>query len=183
MRLTKLSDDFIKELAGFSAGSLPEQDFEKLLALIETEIQKHFFTHSSEANIFRIIKGMYDKFFFLKECLNYPHYIEILVTIASNSNYLSDILVLNPEYFYLVVNLSNLNVTLNQKKFLKETEETISRYNSLDAKTHALNSLKRKEILRIGLKDIYLKKNIEEITSELSILANILTSTLFSECY
>ncbi|MCW8996396.1 MAG: hypothetical protein OQK77_11340, partial [Psychromonas sp.] len=52
-----------------------------------------------------------------------------------------------------------------------------------DAKTHALNSLKRKEILRIGLKDIYLKKDIKEITRELSILANILTSILFSECY
>lgn len=183
MRLTKLSDDFIKELAGLSAGILPEKDFEKLLTLFESEIQKHFFTQSSEANLLRITKGMFDKFFFLNESLNYPHYVEILVTIASNSNYLSDILVLNPEYFYMVVNISNLNFTLNQKKFSKETEETISRYNSLDAKTHALNSLKRKEILRIGLKDIYLKKNIEEITGELSILAKILTSALFSECY
>ena len=183
MQLTKLSDDFIKELAGLSAGYFSGQDFEKLLNLIESEIKNHFFTHSSESNLLRIFKGMYDKFFFLNECLNYPHYVEILATITSYSNYLSDILVLNPEYFYLIVNPSKLNITLSQNKFLKETEETISRYNSLDGKTHALNSLKRRELLRIGLKDIYIKKSIEEITNELSILASILTSKLFSECY
>jgi glutamate-ammonia-ligase adenylyltransferase len=183
LRLTKLSDDFIKELAGYSAGYLPEKDFEKLLNLIESEIQHHFFTHSSESNLFRIINGMFDKFFFLNECLNYPHYVEILVTISSNSNYLSDILVLNPEYFYMVVNLSNLDLTIEQKSFKNEIEESISRYNSLDGKTHALNSLKRRELLRIGLKDIYGKKNLEEITSELSILARTLSSQLFLECY
>ena len=183
MRLKKLSDDFIQEFAGYAAGYLPETEFEKLLTLIESEIQKHYFTRTSEANLLRIVKGMYDKFFFLNECLSYPHYIEILITIVSNSNYLSDILVINPEYFYFIVNLSNLNITLNQKYFFKETEESLSRYNSLDAKVRALNSLKRKEILRIGLKDIYLKKNIEEITGELSILAKVLTSRLFDECY
>ena len=183
MRLTKLSDDFIQELAGYSASYLPEKDFENLIKLIETEIQKHYFTHTSEANLLRIVKGMYDKFFFLNECLTYPHYVEILVTIASNSNYLSDILVLNPEYFYLFVNLSNLDLVLGEKNFSEETEEIISRYNSLDGKTHALNSLKRRELLRIGLKDIYIKKNVEEITNELSILAKVLTSRLFDECY
>jgi len=183
LRLTKLSDDFIKELAGFSAGYLSEMDFEKLLTLFGSEIQKHFFTHTSESNLLRIVNGMFDKFFFLNECLNYPHYVEILVTIASNSNYLSDILVLNPEYFYMVVNLSNLNLTIERGSFIDETEETISRYNSLDGKTHALNSLKRRELLRIGLKDIYGKKNLEGITSELSILARTLSSQLFLECY
>ncbi|MGB5288808.1 MAG: hypothetical protein WBN42_09990, partial [Ignavibacteriaceae bacterium] len=183
MRLKTLSDDFINKLAGISAGILPETDFERLLNLIESELNKHFFTHSSESNLIRIINGMFDKFFFLNECVKYPHYVEILVSIASNSNYLSDILVLNPEYYYLVVNPLNLDLTLEQKSFKDETDEIISRYNSLDAKTHALNSLKRKEILRIGLKDIYAKNNLKEITNELSILAKTLSSELFFHCY
>ena len=75
------------------------------------------------------------------------------------------------------------NSKLDQKSFSEEVEERISRYNSLDAKTHALNSLKRREILRIGLKDIFSKTEVAETTTELSILANTLTEKLFESCY
>ena len=183
MRLTKLTDDFINKLAGFSAGALAPQDFEKLLKLFESEIKKHYFTHSSESNLLRIINGMFDKFFFLSECLRYPHHVEMLVSIASYSNYLSDILVINPEFFYRMTDSSVMNSKLDKKKFSQEVEERISRFNSLDAKTHALNSLKRREILRIGLKDILNNAEVAETTTELSILANTLTEKLFDNCY
>ncbi|MBE0572819.1 MAG: nucleotidyltransferase domain-containing protein [Ignavibacteriaceae bacterium] len=183
MRLKTLSDDFINKLAGFSAGSLPPQDFERLVKLFSSEIKKHYFTHSSESNLLRITNGMFDKFFFLSECLRYPHYVEMLVSIASNSNYLSDILVINPEFFYMMTDSSILESKMDQKSFSEEVEERISRYASLDAKTHALNSLKRREILRIGLKDIWDKTEVAETTAELSILANTLTENLFESCY
>ena len=183
MRLKKLSNDFINKLAGFSAGAFPPQDFERLLKIFESEIKKHYFTHSSESNLLRIISGMIDKFFFLSECLRYPHYVEMLVSIASNSNYLSDILVINPEFFYRMTDSSVLNSRLDKKNFAGEVDERISRSNSLDAKTHALNSLKRREILRIGLKDIIDKTDVAETTAELSILANTLTEKLFESCY
>jgi len=183
LRLIKLTNDFINKLAGFSAGALPPQDFERLLKLFESEIKKHYFTHTSESNLLRIISGMFDKFFFLSECLRYPHHVEMLVSIASNSNYLSDILVINPEYFYRMTDSSVMNSKLDKKTFGEEVEERISRYNSLDAKTNALNSLKRREILRIGLKDIWNKTKVAETTVELSILANTLTEKLFASCY
>jgi glutamate-ammonia-ligase adenylyltransferase len=183
LRLKTLSNDFINKLAGFSAGALPPQDFEKLLKLFESEIKKHYFTHSSESNLLRIINGMFDKYFFLSECLRYPHYVEILVSIASNSNYLSDILVISPEFFYMMTDSSILNSKLDQIKFSEEVEGRISRYTSLDAKTHAINSLKRKELLKIGLKDIINQTEVKEITSELSILAATLTDKLFESCY
>jgi glutamate-ammonia-ligase adenylyltransferase len=183
LRLKTLSDDFINKLAGFSAGSLPLQDFERLLQLFESEIKKHYFTHLSESNLLRIINGMFDKFFFLSECLRYPHYVDMLVSIASNSNYLSDILVINPEFFYMMTDSSILNTRLDKNNFTEEVNERISRYTSLDAKTHALNSLKRREILRIGLKDIWNKTEVAGTTAELSILANTLTEKLFESCY
>jgi len=183
LRLKTLSDDFINKLASFSAGSLSSQDFDKLLKLFEAEIKKHYFTHSSESNLLRIINGMYDKYFFLSECLRYPHHIEILVSIASNSNYLSDILVINPEYFSFIVNPSLLTPEIEKEKFSTEVSERISRYNSLDGKTHALNSFKRREILRIGLKDILRSFEVGETTKQLSTLATTLTSQLFESCY
>lgn len=183
MRIKKLSNDFVNKLAGFSAGSLSSKDFEQLLKLFELEINKHYFTHLSESNLLRIINGMYDKIFFLNDCLKYPHYVEILINITSNSNYLSDILVVNPEFFHLVANTSILNSKLDKKNFKREVKERISHYNSLEAKSHALNSFKRREILKTGLKDILHNNKVAETTAELSTLAIVLTEILFESCY
>lgn len=183
MRLKKISRDFENYLLEFSAGVITSTDFEKLINLFESEINNYYFTASSEANLIRIIQGMYDKVSFIKESIKYPHYIEILICIAANSNYLTDILVINPEYFYWVVNPSNLKAKLIRTKFSKELRTILVSYNSLQAKVNALKSTKRKELLRIGLKDIYLKIPIRELTEELSILAAQLSGELFATCY
>jgi len=183
LRLEILSDNFINKFLQISAGSIPSADFEIFLTLVENEMKQTWFTRSSEANLLRIINGMYDKTFFLTECIKYPHYVEILVKTASNSNYLSDILVLNPEYFYLVVEPDKLSAKLDRAELNNELKIRTSLFNTLDAKVHAINALKRKEILRIGLKDIFLKSDLSEITRELSVLASSLTAELFSICY
>ncbi len=183
MHLKKLSDDFIKKLLQISAGNIPSADFEIFLTLIENEMKQTWFTQSSEANLMRIISGMYDKTFFLTECIKYPHYVEILVKTASNSNYLSDILVLNPEYFYLVVEPERLSAELSRAELNNELESRTALFTSLDTKVHALNALKRREILRIGLQDIFLKNELSEIARELSVLASSVTAALFSICY
>ncbi|RKY93941.1 MAG: hypothetical protein DRQ01_03550, partial [Ignavibacteriae bacterium] len=183
MRLKKLSNDFVKKIAEISAGNLPSAAMEDLLRLIESEMENHFFTRSSESNLLRIIEGMFDKISFLNECVKYPHYVEILVNISVNSNYLTDILVINPEYFYWVINPSTLESRLENHSFQKEVKNSMERYKSFNAKVHALKSIKRKELLRIGLKDIYNKAEMVDVTSELSILASILISELFELCY
>jgi [glutamine synthetase] adenylyltransferase / [glutamine synthetase]-adenylyl-L-tyrosine phosphorylase len=183
LRLKKLSDNFISSLIQLSSGRILPKTLEEFFTLLEKESLKYYFTTTSESNLLRIFKGFYDFTFFVNESIKYPHHIEILISIASNSNYLSDILVINPEYLYMVVDSSMLESKLDQTTFSEEVEERISRSVSLDAKTHALNSLKRREILRIGLKDIFGQAEVREITSELSILANTLTENLFNSCY
>ena len=183
MRLENISPDFEHFLAEISAGAISPADFEKLINLFETEITRVYFTESSEANLFRIIKGMYNKTFFIEDCLKYPQYIEIIILIAANSNYLTEILIINPEYFYWVVKSETLTNKLDKIKFKKELKSTISLYNSFQAKVHALKSLKRKELLRIGMRDTYLKIPVEDVTEELSILGTCLTDKMFEICY
>ena len=182
MRLNKISKEFEGKLAGISAGVLSSDEFEKLINIYEEEINRVYFTATSEANLFRIIYGMYDKVFFIRECVRYPHYAEILISIAANSNYLTDILVINPEYFYWIVNPSTLNANLTEAEFKKEIKSTLSLYSTFRAKISALKTIKRKELLRIGLRDIYLKVPVKNITEELSILAIHLSSELFFIC-
>lgn len=182
-RNKKLSDAFIVKIAGFCGGAIQPDQIDRLISNIENEIQFHFFTDSSESNLIRIIENQFDKIFFLKECLEYPHHLEILITIAANSNYLSDILVRNPEYFFSITNPENLKKKSDQFTYNKLVLDTVSRFKTFDAKINALRSLKRKELLRIGLVDIYLKADVTIITEYLSFLAKSISSALFDLCY
>ena len=178
----KLSEEFINKLAEISAGYLPSEDFNKLTALFQHEVSNHFFTRSSESNLLRIISGMYDKYSFLTDCIKYPHYAEIIIAISSNSNYLSDILVRNPEYIYWIVNPSNLEPKIPFKDFQKSVNSSLSLYKTFSAKVNYFRTLKRKEILRIGLRDILGLASLDEITDELSILAKVIAANLFELC-
>ena len=126
---------------------------------------------------------MYDRASLLRDCIKYPHYVEFLTGISVNSNYLTDILVRNPEFFYRFVNPGNLNVKLNEDNFSKTVDDTILIYKSFQAKVNSLRSLKRREMLRIGLKDILGISDLAEVTSELSVLAKVISDKLFTLCY
>ncbi|HSD63448.1 MAG TPA: hypothetical protein VLB50_06600, partial [Ignavibacteriaceae bacterium] len=178
-----LSEEFVHKIVEYSAGYFDEVQLKSLFSLIETEAQRHFFNDTSAINLLRVIDAAYDKISFLSDCLKYPHYIELLIAITSNSNYLTDILVRNPEYFYLIANPSRLEVTLNEENYTQLVSSSTEMFRSFDAKLNGLRRFKRKEILRIGAKDIFLKKNVEEITAELSSLAKAIASHLFSLCY
>lgn len=179
----KIPQDFIQNIVEFSAGFLPPESLDNIFELFGAEaVQKHF-TGSTWANLLRILSGMYDKVSFLNECIKYPHYVEVLSAIAANSNYLTDILVRNPEYFYWISNLSTLKKKLREIQFKESVLEAISLYKTFGAKVNALRSIKRKEILRIGTRDILGYADLEEITGELSILARLLISELFSLSY
>lgn len=178
-----LSKDFIDKLAGFTAGHLSGQEFEKLIKVFETEASQKYFTHSGESNLLRIITHRYDRVLLLQDCIKYPHYVEALIGIAINSNYLTDILIRNPEFFYRFVNPSDLEYNLEEESFKKTVKETVSVFKSFKAKVNSLRSLKRRETLRIGLKDILGKSELSETVFELSVLARSVSTELFSICY
>ena len=179
----KLTQDFIHKIFEQSAGYVSPETFDLFIRMFESEISHRYFSFNSESNLLRIILGIYDKSAFLNECIKFPNYIEILVSIALNSNYLTDILVRNPEYFYWIINPSTLNEILEYEKFSIQIKNSISVFKSFSAKVNSLRILKRKEMLRIGVKDIMGISNLKEITNELSILANVITAELFSICY
>lgn len=179
----KLTEEFIKKLFDLSAGYLPADKFDQLLELFNDEISKSSFSFSAESNLLRIITNMYDKISFMTECLQYPHYVELIISLSANSNYLTDILVVNPEFFYWIVNPSTLTTKLDKARFSEDLKNSLNQYKSLKAKTSALRTIKRKEILRIGTKDILELAGLEEVTRELSLLADTITSELFKLCY
>ena len=180
---TALSKEFINKTVEFSAGYIPPETLDRFFNLIENEILQHYFTYSSESNLLRIITGMFDKISFMNECIKYPYYIEVLILVSVNSNYLTDILVRNPEYFYYIVNPSNLEKKSDPEVLRNEIRNSIGQYTSFKAKVNVFRIIKRKETLRIGLMDLMKTRGFKEITVELSILAKIIIEELFELCY
>jgi len=131
---TFLSKEFISKTVEFSAGYIPKETLDTFFNLIEKEINLHYFTYSSESNLLRIITGMFDKISFINESIKYPHYIEILILVSVNSNYLTDILVRNPEYFYYIINPSNLE---------QKTESEVLRNRLKTPSTNIIHSMQR----------------------------------------
>jgi [glutamine synthetase] adenylyltransferase / [glutamine synthetase]-adenylyl-L-tyrosine phosphorylase len=181
-QLNSLSNNFIAEIIRISGGFVSAEEMDIFFNSLESELRKYYFTTSAENNLLRIINSFINKSSLIKDAGKYPHYTEILLSTSVNSNYLTDILVRDPEYFYWIANPANLNSKLVKEEFLKSVPELISRYRSFKAKLNALKSLKRKEILRIGMQDLLGISSLSEITGQLSVLASGLLDGLFTLC-
>ncbi len=179
----RLSTSFQEKIFQFSYGYLTHEKFTDVLKLFQSEADKHYFTYESEANLLRIISNMFDKASMLSDCIRYPHYAEILTAAASNSNYLTDILVRNPEFFYSIVNPSDLKNPLDEEIFLQRIKSRTDGLKSFPSKLHALRTIKRNEMLKIGMKDILSQDDLNSITSQLTVLAKTISSHLFELCY
>ncbi|MEJ5262139.1 MAG: hypothetical protein WHT45_05625 [Ignavibacterium sp.] len=182
-RRKKLSEKFFNKFVEISAGKISAKQTEKFISDTEALLDQFFFTESSESNLLRIIQNQYDISFFISDLLSYPHHLEILISISVHSNYLTDILVRNPEYFYWVVNPDILKFKPNEKYFHDIVKNSTEIFKSFDAKVNALKNIKKKEILRIGLRDFYRYDDLIAVTNELSQLAKAISSKLFSLCY
>ncbi len=178
-----ISDTIIKTVAGFAVGYLSNEELDQLLSDWETEAGQICFTPNSENNLLRMLNSLFDKVYFLKDCLAHPHYSKAFLRVASFSNYLTDIVVRNPEFLYWALSSESLERNLNQKKFLQESEKAVNLFKSFAGKVNAIKALKRKHMLRIGLRDNLGLASVLEITNELSIVAKSLSVLLFSICY
>jgi glutamate-ammonia-ligase adenylyltransferase len=176
-KVTKQLIEFIFEE---SEGFLSSGELDELFSRIEMEANKYYFTDSSESNLIRIIGAQYDSPTFLKELLKYPLHIEVLIAIAANSNYLTDIAVRNPQYLYLIFNPSFLSRRIQYNEIDEEIKNGVKNYKTYDSKVNFLKLLKRRYILKIGISDILGEFDLKEITRQLSILANAITANLFS---
>ncbi len=179
----QLSDSFREFLVTASAGFLSSNDFDKVYNKFESSAEKYFFNNSSEANLFRILSAFFDKKSFLLDALKYEHHIEIVSAVSSLSNYLTDIIVRNPEYLYTLFNQETLLKQIDENKFKIEIENSISGFKSFSSKIRMLRNFKRKYLLKIGAADILGFNDIKTTTEQLSVLSRVLASTLFEVCY
>jgi [glutamine synthetase] adenylyltransferase / [glutamine synthetase]-adenylyl-L-tyrosine phosphorylase len=114
--------------------------------------------------------------------LSQPMHLEILLSIFSGSQFLSDTLIRNPEFFDWITIPEVLHRIRKREDLEGELRESARTSQGRDEWLNKLRRFRRREILRIGARDIYLKGSLRNITQELSVLAESLTQVTLEEC-
>jgi glutamate-ammonia-ligase adenylyltransferase len=102
--------------------------------------------------------------------LSQPRRLEILMGIFSASQFLADTLIRNPDFFDWVTNSAILHAARPRAVIEADLRAFVSGCAPAD-QLNGLRRFRRREILRIGTRDICLHAPIQDITASLSALA------------
>ena len=97
--------------------------------------------------------------------------IRLVLLSFGASTYLSEILIRTPEYFYDIIDPDVMETQKTSAMMYQELKQALSRFASVEQKLRILRRYKRRETLRIGLRDLLKVANVETTTLELSNLA------------
>lgn len=172
-------ENIISKIVISASGFLSPIELDKLINNFEIQANNFSFRLSSEANLIRIFNSFFDKGSFFSDCARYPHLVEIVISIASYSNFLTDILVRNPELIYLILKENFLKDNISKVDLEIEVDKANKRFPQLISFIEFLKFIQRKYILKIGLRDILGISTLTETTADISKLAFVITSSIF----
>lgn len=103
-----------------------------------------------------------------------PRLIEMLVMLFSGSQFLTEILLRNPEYFQRFAERRELAQPKTEAQLYAEAYLAVAPFTELDEQLNALRRFQRWELLRIGASDFFALFDLPTVTSQLSRLADAL---------
>jgi len=133
-------------------------------------------------NFERFSEIIYDKNYLYTILNSEPWKLKILVSLFSGSQFLSDVLFQNPEYFDWLTDRDTLDSPKFKDTLYKELKEIIEKAVSYDDKLRVLRQFKKREFLRIGLRDLLRKADFVETVEDLSNLADICLQKAYEFC-
>ncbi|MCX8057394.1 MAG: DUF294 nucleotidyltransferase-like domain-containing protein, partial [Ignavibacteria bacterium] len=146
---------------------------------IEYIIEEIFPTERVLRNLKRIFENDYYLPIYLETPEDFLKYFEVILKISAFSNYLTDVMVRNPEFLTRFLSSGELHKDFSIHDFTNELNQQISIYKSFEKKIDALRRFKRLHILRIGLRDILNLCELEQTMLEYSLLTNSILEKAF----
>lgn len=177
------SESFAATLVELTEGFLSPEEIDLLIETFQAETEKVYFTQSSENNLIRILNSLYDRVSFLQDCIKYPHHVEILTSICANSNYLTDIVVRNPEFLYEIFDPQFLSIPLSENKLQIQISNGLKNFRTTKAKINFLKNTKKRILLKTAVSDLLHMNGLNTVINDLSVLAKTIISNLFQLCY
>ena len=125
-------------------------------------------------NLLRFSEVAVSKASLFNDLLKYPVAMEVLLKLFGYSQYLGDILVRDPELFRWLTASNVLMERQTKSGLAGEVQRIEKMFNKPERRLDAFRRLYRREILRIGAKDVLGTSDLATITGELSDLADAL---------
>lgn len=111
-----------------------------------------------------------------------PATVSRAAAIFGGSPFLAEILIRNPEYFYWVFDPAVLKQRRTKQAMARDFSQALRLRKTKEDRLDLLRTFKRKEILRIGVRDLLRVAPVEEILTELSELADVLIQKAYEIC-
>jgi glutamate-ammonia-ligase adenylyltransferase len=129
---------------------------------------------ASLLNFERYIQSVPDRGVILRYLASRPRAVEILVKLFVGSQFLTEILLRNPDYLAKLTDHKRLAEIKSRQHFQLEARDQADRAEGVDAKLDALRRYQRWELLRIGACDAFGLFDLKSVTVQLSLLADSL---------
>jgi glutamate-ammonia-ligase adenylyltransferase len=130
----------------------------------------------------------------VRQMLDHPRMLDMLIKVFGHSEYLTQILVRQPDYLLQLAEPGALEKAKIPEEFRREILELLPSGalaelpaagaaggdgNALDPLLESLRRYRNREYLRIGLRDIFLGEPMQRLTAEISQLTNALVDAVF----
>ena len=173
-----LSDPRAAEGALVRMASGPEERaaLGALLPHLLTTLEKAAGPDGVLVNLERFSQSVRDRLTLYRDLAEHPRWMEILVSLFSGSQFLTEILLLNPDMFMRVVLPRRLAVRKRGGKILEELRGALKENGDPAQAVEILRRYQRLELLRIGASDLLGLFDLGTVTAELSHLADGLTA-------
>ena len=164
--LSTVHEMFIVSGSHFTLGEFSKALLDQLLSSPDPDM--------TVTNLLRFIEATLSKASLFNDLLKYPVTLEVLLKVFSYSQYLADILVRDPELFRWLTTSDVLMTPQTRTALQAEVQRVEKMFTRSERRLDALRRLYRRELLRIGTKDILGVADLAAITKELSDLADVL---------
>ncbi|UCH84993.1 MAG: hypothetical protein JSW50_04690 [Candidatus Latescibacterota bacterium] len=112
---------------------------------------------------------------------------EILATLFGSSQYMTDIIIRNPGYLYWLIEKQTLERDDNRSDLEDSLQSDVDIFDSVESKLNAVRRFQRRQLLRIGVRDLLGHDTIQTTTRRLSDLAdaivNVVLELLWTELW
>ncbi|MDH3251587.1 MAG: DUF294 nucleotidyltransferase-like domain-containing protein [Ignavibacteria bacterium] len=168
--MAKLSEEFV------TSGTRVRP--EDLLGLLERHLAESPDPDMSLTNFVRFVEATLSKSSLFNDLAHYPVWSEVLITLFGSSQYFADILVRDPELFRWLTASDVLERFPTADALSQELERIHRTFGNPERRQNALRRLYRREILRIGTRDVIGNAGLDDLTKAISTLADALINAV-----
>jgi len=108
---------------------------------------------------------------------------QILLELFSQSQFLADLVVRNPELFRWLTSSNVLKITKTSREYSAEAADAIGLFQRSEKKLDSLKRFQRRELLRIGARQILKEADVATTSGELSALADAIIGSVLELAY